>query len=88
MINRTRGYFTYWATSIRELESKLYGADVKTVARGALYGDGEQVDFEIDGNSTTLKLGNFSRIRTVNLALSIAATFLAANLFGIYKAIF
>jgi hypothetical protein len=87
MMQRTRAYFTYWAFSARELEDKLSGADIKTVCRGALFGEGKRVQFELDQGSQTLRMSWMGRIRTKHLSLFIALAFLWVHGFTLIKAI-
>lgn len=86
MISRTSSYFKYWARAARELESKLAGLDVQTVRRGALFGDGNLVEFGNGEDPRQLQMSCFGRIRTARLALVISFAFLIAHGISLYKA--
>jgi hypothetical protein len=87
MMQRTRSYFTYWALSARELENKLFGSDVKIVRRGALFGAGKPIQFEIEKDRHTLRMSRLGRLRTIHLSHFIALAFLSAHGFTLYKTI-
>jgi hypothetical protein len=87
MMQRTRAYFKYWASAVKELECKLPGSQIQTVTRGALYGDGKRVELEIGDEKHTLQIGWMSRVRTVHVSRFIAVVFMSAHGFSLYKAI-
>ncbi len=61
MIARAFDYFRYWIACARELEVKYLHDQVRTISRGKLYGEGEEVHFQYGAHKEPLRMSRIGR---------------------------
>jgi len=75
---RASGYNEYWARSARELEEQFLNDPIKTLSWGALFGEGEPIQF--DGDPKPLRMNRIGRIRVRHTVRLIIAVFVVMYL--------
>jgi cytochrome c biogenesis protein CcdA len=81
LVRRARRYADYFVLSARELEEAYLAPQVRTLARGASFADGEEVVLNLGGLNRAMRMDAFSRrIRVERAATFVITAFAAAFL--------
>jgi len=77
------GYTIYWALCARELEEKYLSNSLSMLSRGALYGEGKEIELKINSSPKSLRMKFIGRIIRVEWVAYLVISVFAAMYLGI-----